>query len=150
MTVQHYTTEEVQTVDDTGGVIRTSHRVSPAAVPDTPPQQAYEKKKTIFRSYQIVWYIVGFIEFLLGFRVLLRLFGANPGSGFANFIYSLSLPFAAPFVNLFGRPSAGQFAFEPGTIIGMVVYFILGYAIERLLQMYKPTTPEEVDRVVSV
>jgi hypothetical protein len=149
MTVNHYTTEEVQTIDNTGQVYRTSTRMSPAAVPDEHPQEAYHKKKDIFRSYQATWYIVGFIEFLLGFRVLLRLFGANPASGFANFIYSLSYPFAAPFINLFGTPGTGRFAFEPGTIIGMVVYFLVGFALERLLQMYKPTTPEEVDRVVS-
>jgi hypothetical protein len=68
MTVNHYTTEEVQTIDNTGQVYRTSTRMSPAAVPDEHPQEAYHKKKDIFRSYQATWYIVGFIEFLLGFR----------------------------------------------------------------------------------
>jgi hypothetical protein len=137
-------------VDPNGNVVKTTRRVAPSAVPDVPPQQAFHTKKTIFRSYQVIWYIVGFIEFLLIFRVVLRLFGANPASGFANFIYALSYPFAAPFINLFGNPGTGRYAFETGTVVGMIVYFILGYAIERLLQMARPVNPEEVDRAVSV
>jgi hypothetical protein len=147
-----YRTQEVVedvAVQPDGSAVRTTRRVAPAPVPDEHPQDAFHQKKTIFRSYQVVWYVVGFIQIILAFRVLLRLFGANPASGFANFIYSFSYPFAAPFVNVFGTPGSRQFAFETGTVLGMIVYFLIGFAIERLLQMVKPTTPEEVDRAVS-
>lgn len=144
-----YQTQEV--VEDTGDTVHvTRRRVAPAPVPDEPPQVAYEKKKTIFRSYQIIWYIVGFIETLLAFRFLLRLLGANPRSGFADLIYSLSLPFISPFVNLFPTPGGGRFAIEFSTIMAMIVYFLIGYAVVKLLQMIKPTTPEEVERAVQI
>lgn len=147
--VTYQTQEEVTSIQDQGNVVTAKRRVAPAAVPDTPPQQAYQQKRTIFRTYQIVWYIVGLIEFLLGFRVVLRLLGANAQSGFGSLIYSLSYPFAAPFINLFATPRTGAYALEPGTIVGMIVYMIIGFAIVKLMQVVKPTTPEEVDRAVS-
>ena len=61
------------------------------------PQKEYQAKKAIFRSYQVIWYLLGVIEVLLGFRVLLKLLGANVQSGFTSFIYSVSSPFALPF-----------------------------------------------------
>lgn len=143
-----YQTQEV--VEDTGAnIVVTKKRVGQAAVPDEHPQEAFHTKKTIFRSYQIIWYIVGFIEFLLLFRVLLKLFGANPVSGFTSLIYGLSYPLAAPFINVFGVPRTGGYVFETGTVLGMIVYFLLGFGIERLLQMIKPVNPEEVDQAVS-
>jgi hypothetical protein len=149
--VVYRTQEVVEDVNMTpsGDVVKTTRRVAPAPVPDEHPQEAFHTKKTIFRSYQVIWYIVGFIEFLLIFRVLLKLFGANPLSGFTSIIYGLSYPFAAPFVNVFGVPRNAGYIFETGTVLGMIVYFILGFAIERLLQMVKPVNPEEVDRAVS-
>jgi len=145
----HEVVEDVN-VTPGGDVVKTTRRVAPAPVPDEHPQQAFHTKKTIFRSYQIIWYIVGFIDILLLFRVFLRLFGANPGSGFADLVYALTYPFAAPFINLFGNPGNGRYAFETGTVIGIIVYFLLGFAVERLLNMVKPLNPEEVDRAVSV
>src|SRR4029078_3658996 len=114
-----YETQEVVedvNVGPTGDVVKTTRRVAPAPVPDEHPQAAFHTKKTIFRSYQVIWYVVGFIEFLLIFRVFLKLFGANPRSGFTDLIYALSYPFAAPFVNVFGVPNAGGFVFESGTV----------------------------------
>jgi hypothetical protein len=52
-------------------------QVEPEAKGET-PQKVYEKKKTIFRVNQIIWFILGLIEVLLAFRFVLRLLGANP------------------------------------------------------------------------
>lgn len=46
---------------------------------------------------RIIWLVLGIIMGLLALRFLLRLLAANPNNGFADFIYSLSHPFAAPF-----------------------------------------------------
>ena len=51
----------------------------------------------------LIYGIGGFIEALIGLRFVLKLLGANPDSGFVNFIYSWSLPFVAPFANVFGQ-----------------------------------------------
>jgi len=49
-----------------------------------------------------IWYLVGFVEILLAFRFVLKLFGANPKSGFVDFIYSVTGVLTVPFDNIFG------------------------------------------------
>ena len=90
------TTEEVTEVSNTtpARVIRTTKKVDPE-VRTEHPQAVYDKKKTIFRVYQVIWYILGIIEVLLTFRVGLKFMAAAPG-GFANLVYSLSNPLALP------------------------------------------------------
>src|SRR5665648_1103186 len=54
-----------------------------------------EKEKN-FNGGRIVYYILGLLEVLLGFRLVFKLLGANPGSGFVSFIYSISEVFLVP------------------------------------------------------
>jgi len=108
------------------------------------PQKAYETKKAIFRTYQAVWYVLGVIEVLLAFRVLLKLFGANTYSGFTSFIYSVSSPFSQPFAGIFGTTVSLHSVFEWSTLIAMAVYAVIAYGIVALFQMVKPTNPQEV------
>ncbi len=112
------------------------------------PQKTYQTKKAIFRSYQIIWYILGVVEVLLAFRVLLKLLGANAFSGFTSFIYSISGPFALPFAGILGTTVSSALVFEWSTLIAMAVYFIVAYGIVDLFQLVKPTNPEEVDKTV--
>lgn len=112
------------------------------------PQQAYTKKKVIFRTYQIIWYILGVIEVLLVFRFVLRMLGANPNSGFTALIYSLSSPFAYPFQGIVGTTRFGDNALEWGTLIAMIVYLIIAYGLVKLFQLVKPTDPQEVEQGV--
>ena len=112
------------------------------------PQKTYQTKKAIFRSYQIIWYILGVVEVLLAFRVLLKLLGANAFSGFTSFIYSISGPFALPFAVILGTTVSSSLVFEWSTLIAMAVYFIVAYGIVDLFQLVKPTNPEEVDKTV--
>src|SRR3990167_1277431 len=71
--------------------------------------------------------LFGFIVFtLLALRFLLTLLGANPSNGFADFIYSVSYPFVAPFFGLFSyTPELGAARFEFETIVAAVVYLIV-------------------------
>lgn len=112
------------------------------------PQKTYQTKKAIFRSYQIIWYILGVIEVILAFRVILKLLGANAFSGFASFIYAVSGPFALPFSGILGTTISANSVFEWSTLIAMMVYFIVAYGIVALFQLIKPTNPEEVEQTV--
>src|SRR5690242_823586 len=100
MEQQIVTTEEVKNEEkyDPQTLVKTTEIVPPAR--EEEQQHTYETKKAIFRASHIIWYIAGVIEFLLGFRVLLKLIGANPVSGFTQIIYSFSDPFALPFVGI--------------------------------------------------
>jgi hypothetical protein len=112
------------------------------------PQKTYQTKKAIFRSYQIIWYILGVIEVILAFRVILKLLGANVFSGFVSFIYAISGPFALPFSGILGTTVSSSSVFEWSTLIAMMVYFIVAYGIVALFQLIKPTNPEEVEQTV--
>ncbi len=112
------------------------------------PAGAYTKKKAIFKTYQVVWYVLGVIEVLLVFRFLLKMAGANSYSTFVNFIYAFSEPFAAPFRGVFGVTASAQYVFEWTTIVAMVVYAVVAYGIVKLINIGKPTTPQEVERNV--
>lgn len=51
----------------------------------------------------ILYAVSGFIEVIIGLRFILRLLGANPASGFVDWIYSWSTPFVKPFAGIFGQ-----------------------------------------------
>lgn len=127
-------------------VVKTTHVVD-GMQEETPHE--YQKKRTIYRTYQIIWYLLGVVETLLGFRVLLKLMAANPVNPFTSFIYDISYLLAYPFLGIVSTsvvPTGS--VFEWSTIIGMGVYAVLAYALVYLFQLIKPASPEEVEEVV--
>ena len=141
--------EEVTTVAEptTQQVVRKTRVVTPA-VRDGQPVKTYQTKKAIFRTYQIIWYILGVIEVLLAFRFVLKLLGASTYSGFTNFIYSVSDPLALPFAGILGITSTSASVLEWSTLIAMSVYAVVAYGLVELLQLIKPTNPQEVEQNV--
>jgi hypothetical protein len=142
--------EEVTTVSTAQPeqVVKKTTVVSPSPVRTEHPQKVFEKKKVIFRTYQVIWYILAIIEILLAFRVAFRAIGANPYSGFANLIYALSDPLALPFSGILATPVSGSSVFEWSTIIAAIVYALIAYGLVYLLQIVKPVTPHEVEESV--
>lgn len=128
-------------------VIQQTRTVTSGVSTDS-PQKEYQTKKAIFRSYQVIWYILGVIEVLLAFRVVLKFLGANAFSGFANFIYAISGLFALPFAGILGTSASSNLIFEWSTLIAMAVYAVVAYGIVALFQLIKPTNPEEVEQSV--
>jgi len=129
-------------------VIKTVKTVTPPAVGKESPQKVYQTKKAIFRTYQVIWYILGVIEVLLGFRIFLKMLGANPFSGFTDLIYTITNPFALPFYGIFGVTVTEQAVFEWSTIVAGIVYALLAYGLIQLFQLIKPTNPVEVEQSV--
>jgi hypothetical protein len=92
---------------------------------------------------RIVWFVTGILLVLLSFRFVLALLGANPANAFANFIYTVSHPFVAPFFSLFGyRLQYGVTRVEVYTLVAMAVYAVVAYFIGRLFHL----TPRTRDR----
>lgn len=88
---------------------------------------------------RVVWFIAGVILTLLAFRFVLILLGANEGSGFVDFIYSASYPFAAPFFGIFGYDlEYGVSRIEISTLVAMAVYAIFAAGLARLLTIKYP------------
>ena len=99
--------------------------------------------RPLYRGVQLVWYLVGILEALLAFRFVLKLMGANPAAGFTNFVYSLSEPFVAPFINVFRIPRVEGSVLEWTTLLAMLVYFLIALAIVKLLAMSRPVSAPE-------
>lgn len=144
---QSETQEEVTTIENQSPqrvVKRTTTQAEPQAKGET-PQKVFDKKKIIFRSNQIIWYILGVIEVILGFRMTLKALGANPFSGFTSLIYAISDPLALPFQGIL-RTSAIQGAvFEWSTIIAAIVYLCIAWGLIYLLDLIYPITPKDVE-----
>ena len=129
-------------------IVKKTTTVSPPPVKTEHPQKVFEKKKAIFRTYQVVWYILAVIEILLGFRITLKALGASPLSGFTDLVYALSAPLALPFKGILQTNIYGNSVFEWSTIIAALVYALIAYGLVNLMQMIKPVTPKEVEQEV--
>ena len=101
------------------------------------------KIKPLYRGTQIAWYIFYVVETLLLFRFLLRLLAANPNAGFTEFIYTISYPFAAPFLYVFRTSQVSSGVFEWSTLLAMIVYWVVVWGVIRLIVMGKPVTQTE-------
>jgi hypothetical protein len=91
----------------------------------------------------VVWYILGLIEVLLAFRFVLKLFGANPSSGFVDFIYSVTGVLTMPFDRIFtvATPESGDVVrsvFEPSILVAAVVYALIAWGIVKLMTINRP------------
>ncbi len=106
--------------------------------------------KPIYHGTQIVWYILGFIEVLLGLRFVLKLLGANTGAAFTDSIYSITSIFVSPFVSVFRTSYPAGTAFEWTTLLAMFIYYLIAYGIIKLLLMGQDvSTVEAADRLHS-
>lgn len=106
-------------------------------------QQEERRLELARRDATLIWvtrsisYLVGALEVLLGLRFVLRLTGANTENSFAQFIYSLSDPFVAPFSTLFISPTTaeGTNIFDVNILIAMVAYALLGWLVIWLVRL---------------
>lgn len=85
-------------------------------------------------AQRVIWFIAGVILVLLAFRFLLSLLGANPGNGFADFVYNTSEPLVSPFFNLFSYDfDNGASRFELFTLVAMAVYSVVAWGLSKLV-----------------
>lgn len=139
--------KETTTVSNPEEIVKTT-TTAPPAVDTGRPQQVFNKKKTIFRAYQIIWYILALVEILLGFRVALKALGANSLSGFTSLVYNLSDPLTLPFRGILANTVSGASLFEWSTLIAVIVYALIAYGLIYIFQLVKPVSKEEVEQKV--
>ena len=133
--------EDIHTVEEPGGE-RTTQVVEDVGV---------EKNILVGRLISFLWLLNGILEILFGLRFVLKLFAANPTSGFAQFIYGVTNVFLLPFNGLVVTPTTSNgMVLEISTLIAMVVYFVLFWIITELLALlFAPSrvrTVRTVDR----
>lgn len=103
-----------------------------------------EYREALSRVSQFIWLIFGGIEALIGIRVILMLIGANPANTFTAFVYQLSELFLWPFRNIVANPAFQNMILEITSVIAMIVYPLIGWAIVRLIWVlfYRAPTSE--------
>lgn len=89
-----------------------------------------------FRIAQVVYVVFGIGIALIIIRVILKALAANTGAGFTGFVYGVTDPLVAPFQGIFAtpQPSNGS-VFEFSSIVAIVVYALVAWAIVRLIQI---------------
>lgn len=91
-----------------------------------------------------IWYIVGIIDLLLVLGIVFKLLGAK-AVGFANFLYSITNFFAAPFRGIFPNPKIEGAYFDTAAFVAIIVYVLLGWIIARLIDLAtRPTSSKKI------
>jgi hypothetical protein len=109
------------------------NETKPPPPPDLEPEEA--RRRQIEKINQVIWYVTGVLEALIGMRVVLRLMAANPQAGFARFIYGITSVFLAPFMGLTPTPTFNGSALELWALIGMLVYVLLALGTIKLIRI---------------
>jgi len=100
-----------------------------------------EYREAVYKISQFIWLLFGGLEALIGIRVLLLLIAANPNNWFTAFVYQLSDLFLWPFRNIVANPAFQNHILEITSLIAMIVYPLIGWAIVRLVWVIFYRTP---------
>jgi len=119
----------------------TDNRVSEVRTTQREPER--ERRIFTFKATQLVWLLFGILEALIALRIGLKLIAANPDSPIAAFVYSFTSLFLLPFQGLVGTPAVGGMVLEVTSVIAMVVYALIAWALERTIWVifYRPRGP---------
>jgi hypothetical protein len=115
---------------DTPDVVETEQIDSSVEVAAPPPvaSQAEQRQLQIRRVRRTIYFIAHIIAILFGIRIALALFGANPENAFVIFLQTITLPFAAPFANLFGMfGEVTGFTSALGLLFGIGIYYLFAW-----------------------
>jgi hypothetical protein len=119
----------------------TDNRVSEVRTTQREPER--ERRIFTFKATQLVWLLFGILEALIALRIGLKLIGANPDSPIAVYLYGFTGLFLLPFEGLTGTPASGGMVLEISSVIAMLVYALIAWALERLIWVifYRPRGP---------
>ena len=112
-------------------------------VQTTQKEPERERRIFTFKATQVVWLLLSIFEALLALRFVLKLIGANPASPFAVALYGFTGLFLFPFTSLIGAPALGGMVLEVSTLIAMLFYGLIAWAVERIIFVifYRPRGP---------
>ncbi len=104
------------------------------------PKNSRDQRLFTFKATYMIWLALIMLEGLIGLRILLKLMGANPQSGFAILVYNVSNIFLFPFAGLTATPTSGAVVLEISSFIAMAFYALVFWGIERVVWVvfYRP------------
>lgn len=94
---------------------------------------------------------VGTVEVILGLRFILKLFGANSGTGFVAWVYEMSRPLLDPFRGIFpAQVFENRYVLEFSTLFAMIIYALIALLIMAAINaVTAPAVAEEVTPVAA-
>src|SRR4051794_9298467 len=98
----------------------------------------------IWKFQEAIYVLFGVIEVLIAIRFVLRAFGANPNAPFSSAIYTITGPFIAPFVGVFGPIQFSGSVIEPHSILAILAYALLAWLLAKLVWLAMASTRAEV------
>jgi len=115
-------------------------------VQTTQHEQGRGQRVFTFKATQIIWLLLGLLEAVIALRIVFKLIGVNPTNPFAMLLYSVSGFFVAPFATLTNTLASGNMVLEISSVIAMIVYLLIAWAIERIVHVlfYRPRGPVTV------
>jgi uncharacterized protein YggT (Ycf19 family) len=106
----------------------------PLMYDDNAAEEEYRTDYRMSVAERVIWFVAGVIISVLALRFVFALLGANPNNAIANFIYTVSHPFVAPFFSLFRyNYTAGASRFEIYTLVAIVIYSLIAAGLARLV-----------------
>ena len=114
------------------------NRVSEVRTSQREPER--EQRIFSFKVTQLIWLCFGILEAMIALRIGLMLIGANADSPIVALIYGFTSLFLFPFTGLIGSPTVGSMVLELSSMFAMLVYALIGWAIERVVWLifYRP------------
>jgi hypothetical protein len=102
-----------------------------------------EERIFTFKVTQLIWLLLGILEALIALRIGLKLVGANPESPIVALIYGFTYLFLFPFDGMIANLSDGGIVLELFSIVGMLVYVLIAWAVGRIvwLLFFHPRGP---------
>lgn len=88
----------------------------------------------------LINFFIGLAEVILGLRVIMRLFAANPDAPFVHWIYSTSSVLMEPFRGIFTIAVIGKYyVLDFPAIFAMIIYGLIGMLFIYLANYLAPT-----------
>jgi YggT family protein len=97
--------------------------------------KGFERQLMAVRLTRLIYLAFGTLESLIGLRIILKMLAANPANPFADFIYRLTDLFLKPFAGLVSNPASAGMVLELTSMIGMLVYGLMGLGVIQLMNL---------------
>jgi hypothetical protein len=116
----------------------------------TQHEEGREQRVATFKITQVIWLMLVLLEAVIALRVVFKLIGVNPANPFATLLYNVTNFFVAPFASLVGAPAFDGMVFEISSIIAMIVYLLIAWAITQIIYVlfYRPRGPVSTRQTV--
>jgi YGGT family len=88
-----------------------------------------------YRIVELIWFLAGLVDVVIGLRFVFKLLGASMESPFVGLVYGVSGQLVAPFRDIFPVTGQGVFIFEPASLVAMVIYPLIALGLVSLIKI---------------